>query len=457
MRVLPRTLRGPEILRRRHSQRHADHVLRPVLQDLEVRCLLSSADPYAPTAADQYMLELINQVRANPAAAGQQFVAIAQSDPVIAAATRTENLNQFLQVIDGYGPEPPLAFNSGLIEAARDQDGAMLAANDQFHSPSGYLNNPQVATAANGQAYYPTGATRWATGENIFAYSANVPAGSSDQAYVNYFNDAFFLDWGNPDFGHLKNLLAPGPAEAAQGSAAFSQIGIGLLTGVTPNTKPDPNNPIPANRGLNVGPALVTQEFGWHEGNAFLTGVVFIDSAHTNFYLPGEGLGSVTIQAVGQDGQGTFQTQTWDSGGYSLPLPPGTYNVQASGGGLPTVQTTTITIGQDNIPWNIQLPAAAGTPAANNSASAGGTSSGTTPLAVAPSTLPSSSPGIVTSQSTHVVKKAHKHAHPHPHGPVALFRPTHAQARDTIHAEASVVTPHHSRRSPTHPTRPHKA
>ncbi len=456
MRVFPRTLRGPEILRRRRpcSQRHASKVLRPVLQDLEVRCLLSSADPYEPTAAEQYMLELINQVRANPAAAGQQFVAIAQSDPVIAAATRTEDLNQFLQVIDGYGPEPPLAFNTSLIEAALDRDNAMLAANNQFHSPPGYLNNPQVATDAAGQAYFPTGATGWATGENIFAYSANVPAGSSDAAYVNYFNDAFFLDWGNPDFGHLKNLLAPGPAEATPGSAPFSQIGIGLLTGVTPTTSPDPNNPIPANLGLNVGPDIMTQEFGWNGGNAFLTGVVFVDNAQTGSYLPGEGLGSVTIQAVGQNGQGTFQTQTWHSGGYSLALPPGTYNVEASGGSLPTTQSTTITIGQDNVPWNLALPPAGGTPSAGNNAGASGSSSGNTSVAVAPAIQPVSTPDVVTIQSTHVVKKTYKHTQKalHPHGPSALARPVHGRTRETIHAEVSVTTSHQSHRAPAHPT-----
>ena len=452
MRVFPRTLRGPEMLRRRCRQRLVSNALRPVLHDLEARCLLSSAEPYEPTAAEQYMLELINQVRANPAAAGQQFLAIAQSDPILAAATRTENLNQFLQVIDGYGPEPPLAFNTGLIEAALDHDNAMLAANGQFHSPQGYLNNPQVATAVNGQAFYPTGATGWATGENIFAYSANVPAASSDQAYINYFNDAFFLDWGNPDFGHLKNLLAPGPAEATSDSAPFSQIGIGLLTGVSPTAQPDPTNPVPANLGLNVGPDIITQEFGWNAGNAFLTGVVFIDSAQTNFYLPGEGLGSVTIQAVGQNGQGTFQTQTWESGGYSLALPPGTYNVEASGGSLPTVQTTTITIGQDNVPWNIQLPADAGTPGASNSASVGGSISGTALVAVAPLTAPTSTTGIVTSESTHVLNKVHRHTHPH--GPVALSRPAHGRSHGIIHAETSVAASHQRHRIPAHRTRP---
>jgi hypothetical protein len=368
--IAPRIPWGPEIVRPRRgsrTRRRVPTVLRPAVEDLEHRCLLSAAgsDPYQPTPAEQYMLALINRARANPAAEGQRLVALAQTDPVLAAATRSWNLNRFLQVIDSFGPEPPLAFNTGLIEAARDHDAAMLATNDQFHSPPGYLNNPQVATAANGQAYYPTNTSSWATGENIFAYSGNLPANSSTQDYVDYFEAAFLLDWGNADFGHLENLLAPGPAEASPGTISFSEIGIGLLTGVTPTVPPAANNPIPANAGLNVGPDLVTQEFGWRSDAAFLTGVVFNDSNHDSLYTPGEGLGGVTIQAVGQSGQGTFQTQTWDAGGYSLALPAGTYSVTAEGGSLPATEATTITIGQDNVAWNIPL-----SPSGGNSTSA---------------------------------------------------------------------------------------
>src|SRR5436190_8172172 len=133
MRIPPRTLRGTEILRPRSRcrRRRALNFLRPVLQDLEIRCLLSSPDPYQPTAGEQYMLALINRARANPAAEGQWLVSVAQNDPVLRAATRNWDLNPFLQVISRYGPEPPLAFNTRLIEAARDHDSAMLAANVQ--------------------------------------------------------------------------------------------------------------------------------------------------------------------------------------------------------------------------------------------------------------------------------------------------------------------------------------
>ena len=313
----------------------------PDLHPLEERTLLSGG--VAPTTDEQYMLALINQARANPAAAGQSLVKLAQTDPVIGYETSGWDMNAFLRQIDSYGPLPPLAFNPRLNEAALAHDAAMVAVNAQVHSPAGFLTDPSVARASDGGAYYPTGNKSWATGENIFAYSQGV--GSTPQDYVDYFEAGFLIDWGNPTFGHLKNLMAPGPAEATSGShPPFSEIGIGLLTNANPT--------VPATSGMSVGPAVVTQEFGWQSGNAFLTGVVYTDANHDSAYEPGEGLGGVTIKAVGKNGQGTFQVQTWASGGYSLQLPAGTYTVTATGN-VPAASSRVITIGQDNVGWDV--------------------------------------------------------------------------------------------------------
>src|SRR5262249_29156540 len=118
---------------------------------------------------------------------------------------------------------------------------------------------------------------------------------------------------------------------------------------------PEPNPSNPATRGFDVGPVLVTEEFGWRSGDAYLTGSVFRDDNHDQFYAPGEGLGGGGIPAVGPAGGGTFQAQTWASGGYSLRLPPGTYDVLASGPGLPFPRSTTVTIGVDNVPWEVPV------------------------------------------------------------------------------------------------------
>ncbi len=130
--------------------------------------------------------------------------------------------------------------------------------------------------------------------------------------------------------------------------------------------RPSGSNPTPANQGQNVGPDLVTQEFGARQGQVFLTGSFYIDRNNNHFYTPGEGLGSVTITAVGRSGQGVFQTQTWDAGGYSLSLPPGSYVVTAKGS-LPSPQTTVVTIGRSNVWWEKGFSAGSQIQAQSNS------------------------------------------------------------------------------------------
>ena len=255
--------------------------------------------------------------------------------------------------MESFPSEPPLAFNTNLILAATNHSEAMLAANSQFHSPSDYLTNPAEATGTNGQAYYPVGSSYWAAGENIFAYSGTVGTNAAT-SFIDYFEDGFLLDWGNPDFGHLTNILAPGPSQWTPGVSPhypYSEIGIGILTNVTPTVPPPSTAEFAGNVGLNVGPNIVTQEFGFNSGNPILTGDFYLDSANTGFYAPGEGYGGVTVTATGLGGQGTFQTTTWSTGGYSLQLPSGTYAVTAAGGGMPSPLSTTVTLNTDNVEW----------------------------------------------------------------------------------------------------------
>lgn len=391
--------RPPAPRRRRPAGPRFDH--------LESRMLMTAGT--APTDAEQYMLELINRARANPAAEGQRLLALAQTDPLLRQATAGWDLAQFDRVISSYAPSPPLAFNPRLIDAALAESQSMLAQNAQRHSPAGFLTNPAVATDSDGLAFFDTANASWSTGENIFAYSQYVDP-ASPTAYADFFEAGFLLDWGNPDFGHLRNILAPGPsgADLAAGVYPYSEVGIGLITGATPTT--------PA--ATNVGPALVTQEFAWRQGDAFLTGTFFHDDDGTGFYAPGEGYGGVTITARGTAGQGTFQAQTWASGGYSLRLPPGTYDVTASGSSLGS-RATVVTIGQDNVGWSIgttpgapvAAPAPAPTPAPVAApAPTSPPASATTAAVAAPApvvTITASIP-VVTTTTQASSRKAHK-------------------------------------------------
>jgi hypothetical protein len=75
----------------------------------------------------------------------------------------------------------------------------------------------------------------------------------------------------------------------------------------------------------------------------FITGVAFNDTDGNNIYDAGEGLANVTITVAG-----VGSTTTLASGGYSFQVNPGTYRVTASGGGLSTPLTKTVTVGSTN-------------------------------------------------------------------------------------------------------------
>ena len=94
-----RLKRGTWTVRPR-ARRSAFHRFQPGLQPLEARQLLSSAtaDLFAPTDAEQYMLELVNRARANPVAEGQRLFALSRTDPVLSVSTRGWDLSKFVKV-----------------------------------------------------------------------------------------------------------------------------------------------------------------------------------------------------------------------------------------------------------------------------------------------------------------------------------------------------------------------
>ncbi len=123
----------------------------------------------------------------------------------------------------------------------------------------------------------------------------------------------------------------------------FREIGPGIALGVF--------------SGYNA--EMITEDFAYTATpgrDSFLTGVVYDDPrvARDFFYTPGEGLGDVTITARRTSDGITFSTTTWSSGGYSLALPIGTYDVTASGGALQSDTTVrALQIGSSNVKVDI--------------------------------------------------------------------------------------------------------
>jgi hypothetical protein len=269
---------------------------------------------------EQYMLDLINRFRQNPAAELTLILnandANVNNDLAYFHVDRTVLAAQWPTLT-----APPLAWNDSLASAALAHSQAMLAAQDQSH---------QVANEADAWTrIVNAGYTNYTfLAENIFAF-----AQSTFEAEA-----SFAIDWGDnpptgiqPSASHRANLM----------NANLREIGIGIVS---------------APSGSVMGPLLFTQDFGNRStiGNPFLLGNVYDDTNHDGFYEPGEGMAGVTLTITGP--AGSFQAITTAAGGYQLQVPAGTYQVTASGGGMPAPVTQNVTVGANNVQADFVRP-----------------------------------------------------------------------------------------------------
>jgi serralysin len=126
-----------------------------------------------------------------------------------------------------------------------------------------------------------------------------------------------------------------------------------------------------------------TQNFGRDGTTSFLTGVAFDDKDGDHFYDVGEGLGGIHVQAKSATGQ-TFDVDVWQTGGWQMPVPQGTYTLTFSGGGLAAPVTKTAQVGVSNV--KVYLDADVGQPS-------------TAPMPI-PTPLPSPAPPGVSQVGT---------------------------------------------------------
>ena len=276
-----------------------------------------------PSATEQLMMEYVNRARSDPL--GELDRLITSRDPVTGAEASITSALRFFNVdvnvlysqLNGVAAVAPLAWDLSLGTSARTHSQLMISFDDQSHNLPG---EPSLRDRIELAGY-----SDWRTiAENIYAFSQSPLHGHA----------GFYIDWGfGPDgiqdpAGHRDAILNP----------TYSDIGISALAETDGST--------------SVGPLVVTQHFGAQFGSdAKLTGVVIDDADNDDFYDIGEGLGGVTVSAVGS--AGSFSTLTFASGGYTLEVPDGAYTVTFTGGGLGgTVMTDVVVAGQ-----NIKLDA----------------------------------------------------------------------------------------------------
>lgn len=262
------------------------------------------------------MVELLNRARSDPTTEAARYNGFTDSqsnrfngqlNEGLAAGTISSTAKQ------------PLAINPYLTDAARTHSQWMIDVDTFSHTGAGGSNAGQRISSAG-----YSNPTTW--GENI---AINWSTGTLNQTST-IFNQHrnLFTDMTISGRGHRLNMM----------NASFKEVGVGIATGPWVMS------------GKTWNTLASTQNFAANN-NTYLTGVAYRDNVTVDqFYSVGEGLGGVTIQATRVSDNTVFTTTTWSSGGYSLALPPGTYNIQASGGGLPsTIYYNAVTIGNQNI------------------------------------------------------------------------------------------------------------
>lgn len=247
-----------------------------------------------PTSIDQLMLELINRARENPSLEADRLL-----NGLLNEGVPTNN-------IISHDPKQPLAFNVFLNESAYNHSQWMLD-NDIFsHTGVNDTTSKDRMALAGYEFVIP-----WRSGENI-AWKGTTNSLDVEQfAIENY--DNLFVDLNFPNRGHRVTILRDD----------FQEIGIASVGG-----KFSVDN-------VDYNAVMTTQNFAVSNSNkegAFLTGVVYDDAViDDDFYSIGEGIGNVTILAQNVDTGEQYQTQTWQTGGYSLSLPAGNYSVNFTG------------------------------------------------------------------------------------------------------------------------------
>lgn len=329
-----------------------------VLLPTEGNAAAITAGARYPTNEEQYTLQLINHARTSPDGLTilQSFVtnniaAIAASSSGTAGDGTAwssgywksgiqgvaESMNYFQvspgdlkrQFLDLSIPGTPLAWDPNLGNVASGYN-ALVIANAGVgpgfpHSLSPYSD--QSTFAAYAKRYTDGGYGPLNTintlGENIAPnfYAAPMSAFAG-----------FMVDWGSTADGIQSQDPLEGSHRLNLMAGDFVETGVSRKSGWT------------------AGNITEVQEFGRRFNPVpALVGAVYTDSDANGFYTPGEGVGAVTVTAAPVGGGASFQTTTYSSGGYALPISAAGDYVVTFSNTSGVLKTATVTMGSANV------------------------------------------------------------------------------------------------------------
>lgn len=215
----------------------------------------------ALTAAEQYLLELINRARL---------------DPMGEARLYGIDLNSGLSAGTISGAAKQVLAPNALLESAAIKHSQWMIATDIISHTGANGSTPYQRAVAEG---YKPG---W-VGENI-SWRGTTGAMNLDSYIETQHRDLFLSS------GHRTNIM----------STSYREIGIAQETGVV------------RQGGVDYNSSMITEVFGSSGTARFITGVSYFDSDNNRFYSIGEGYGGVTINAAGNS------AVTAAAGGYGL-------------------------------------------------------------------------------------------------------------------------------------------
>lgn len=255
----------------------------------------------APTAQEQYFLELVNRARLNPAGEAARFgIDLNQG---LAAGTISAAQKQ------------PLAWSNLLSNSATAHSSWMLSTDTFSHyGVSGSTAHQRMQNAG----YQFTGS--WASGENIAFVGTTGTIYVNDA--VNQLHQNLFLS-----SGHRANILG----------ASFKEVGISAMTGVYTSS------------GTNYNSVMATQNFAVSGNNKFVTGAAYSDSNADGYYSIGEGTSGITA-TLSAGGAALSSVAGWSTGGYATTTASsGVMQLTFTGASLAGAMGALFTLGSENV------------------------------------------------------------------------------------------------------------
>jgi len=296
-----------------------------------------------PTAEQQFMLELLNRMRMNPAAELDQMVNMdapgvwnsPKSDhPAVAFALEYYGVSAsaLFSQWSTLASAPPLAWNDTLAAASNSYSNLMVTQDLQLHGLDGLSTGQRLVNAGYSANWGDVAQTLFAT------------AADGTHAHA-----ALAIDWG-PDGGSGTGIQPGATHRDALMDPLFKEIGIGFQT-----------VSIPIGNSEVTGPLVITEHLGNARrsngvtlvADAILTGSIFDDSVLSDaFYTPGEGIsGALVFVYDNSTGDLVASGQTNSAGGFNIALTGLTdgaeYRVEAPGTGQPP-QTFMLNAWQEN-------------------------------------------------------------------------------------------------------------